>query len=58
MYNEALAMLDKNTVDYMIERQQKEIERLKEEREQQALESKRKDEELEQLRKQLSLTKK
>ncbi len=31
MYNEALAMLDKNTVDYMIERQQKEIERLKEE---------------------------
>ncbi len=48
MYNEALAKLDKNTVDYMIERQQKEIERLKEESEQYK-------EELEQLRKQLSL---
>ena len=63
MYNEALAMLDKNTVDYMIERQQKEIERLKEESmahkeesKQQALELRKKDEELERLRKKLSLT--
>ena len=54
MYNEPLALYDKNTVELMIEEQQEEIRRLEEELRLNKEELRAKDDELEALRRELA----
>lgn len=54
MYNETLALYDKNTVELMIEEQQEEIRRLEEEAQKREEELRAKDDELELLRRELA----